>query len=108
MSSLCILTLIIIDKLFTPPMRETVRELLVSECGMNLPCINQGADWNTLLSRIRLAALKISDGQSDKLLEAVQLAQTDWRDLLMAADFGRDVHAHEVWAEQQLNDDIQK
>jgi len=26
----------------------------------------------------------------------------DWRDLFMAADFGRDVIAHEKWAEEIL------
>ena len=33
----------------------------------------------------------------DKLYDAIALAQTDWRDLLVAAGFGDDVQAHKDW-----------
>jgi hypothetical protein len=35
----------------------------------------------------------------DALIQAIELAQTDWRDLLVAAGFAVDVHAHELWLE---------
>jgi hypothetical protein len=40
------------------------------------------------LERFQFAALKLSDGNLDKLNRAVDLANRDWRDLLMAAGFG--------------------
>lgn len=33
----------------------------------------------------------------DKLRGAVKLAREDWRDLLMSAGFGDDIHAHLEW-----------
>jgi len=31
-------------------------------------------------------------------LDAIRLAETDWRDALMAAGFGEDLQAHIAWA----------
>jgi len=47
---------------------------------------------------VRFAALKLSEGNKDKLLRAAQLAQYDWRDLLVAAGFANDAEAHNSWA----------
>jgi hypothetical protein len=47
--------------------------------------------------RIHFAVLKLSDGNFAQLEEAVHLAQRDWSDLLMAAGFGSDIHAHLKW-----------
>lgn len=78
-----------------PAAQEPVAELLVRECGVNLPfCENADA---AALERLRCAALKLSAGRWDKLKSAVALAKTDWRDLLMAAEFGTDVEAHLRW-----------
>jgi hypothetical protein len=49
------------------------------------------------LERCRFAALKLSCGQLEKLRGAIELAAKDWRDLLMAAGFGRDLEAHLRW-----------
>jgi hypothetical protein len=46
---------------------------------------------------VRFAALKLSEGRLDRLEEAIKLAQTDWRDLLVAAGFAHDVEAHLNW-----------
>ena len=84
-----------IDALFPPQEREEASELLDRDCGTNLPfCENSSPES---LERIRFAALKISRGKLERLLDAVLLAQTDWRDLLMAAGFGEDISAHERW-----------
>ena len=64
-------------------------------CGDNLP--GSGLDTPESLDRIRFAALKISGGDLDRLTQAVELAQADWRDLLMAAGFGHDTSAHRAW-----------
>jgi hypothetical protein len=67
--------------------------MLVDECGTNLPLM----DDPELVDRIRVAAIKMSDGDMAKLREAVEVAKVDWRDLLVAAGFGHDAHAHRRW-----------
>jgi hypothetical protein len=51
--------------------------------------------------RLQFAALKLSEGNLDKLDRAVALAKIDWRDLLMAAGFGEDIKAHLAWLPQR-------
>jgi hypothetical protein len=41
--------------------------------------------------------LKLSNGNFEKLRQAVDLAKIDWRDLLVAAGFANDVEAHKKW-----------
>lgn len=87
-----------LDLLFDGEEAVLAADLLVNECGSNLPfCDNLGP---TELEPIRFADMKLSDGHLDRLLEAIELAQQDWRDLLMAAGFGEDVNAHKRWLEQ--------
>lgn len=81
--------------MFPPSEHGQVRALLLEQCGNNLPGL-EGADSATL-DRFRFAALKVSGGNLAKLHRAVQLARTDWRDLLMAAGFGESLTAHESW-----------
>lgn len=68
---------------------------LEEECGNNLPSCGQQDQYG--MERIRFAAIKLSKGNVLKLLKAIDEARMDWRDLLMAADFGYDVNAHENW-----------
>ncbi len=82
-----------IAKLFPADERGNVEAILAEECGDNLPLM----DDPRLLERIRIAALKVSEGDVGKLNEAVRVAQRDWRDLLVAAGFGEDPLAHERW-----------
>ena len=49
------------------------------------------------LKRVRFAALKLSEGNMEKLHRAVKLAKTDWRDFPVAAGFADSVHAHKHW-----------
>ncbi|MDC8002967.1 hypothetical protein POV27_02830 [Aureisphaera galaxeae] len=55
------------------------------------------------LERIWYSVLKISKGSEQELLEAIKLAQTDWRDLFMAAGFGRNIFEHKSWAKEVIN-----
>ncbi len=80
---------------FPVELQEDAEALLVQECGANLP-LQEGASPEDL-ERIRFAALKLSKGTVDGLCEAIQVAQDDWRDLLVAADFAEDVNAHKSW-----------
>jgi hypothetical protein len=73
-----------VRRLFPPEQQAEVAELLRTECGNNLP-FQETADAKTL-ERFQLAALDLSNGTLPGLHEAIDLAKTDWRDLLMATD----------------------
>ncbi len=75
--------------------RPVAAELLVHECGNNLPFLDH-ADA-VALERYRFAALRLSRGQLDRLREAIAVAKTDWRDLLVAAGFAHDTTEHLRW-----------
>jgi uncharacterized protein (DUF433 family) len=49
--------------------------------------------------RVCFGALRISHGDLAKLAEVVR---RDWRDILMEARFGSDVHGHETWVPRRL------
>ena len=76
-------TISAIETLFLEDRREQVAELLLS--------YDRGCE------RTWLAMLKVSNGNMQLLHEAVTLAKTDFRDLLMNAGFGEDLKAHERW-----------
>lgn len=84
-----------IARLFPAADRDLVSALLSEDCGNNLPgCEDADA---AALERIRFAVLKLSGGDFNALQRAVDLAKTDWRDVLVFAGFGDDVKAHEAW-----------
>ena len=88
-------TIQIIDALFGQEQRAHVYELLRTECAENMPFCENHNPPN--MERIRFSVLKLSEGQIDKLSQAIELAQVDWRDLFMAAGFGLDTEAHQRW-----------
>jgi hypothetical protein len=73
-----------IGELFPHEHRERVAKILETECGNNLPFLEKADSHG--LERYQLAALQLSQGTLEGLREAVELAKTDWRDLLVAAD----------------------
>ena len=75
--------------------RQEAAELLITRCGANLPLWRETDPRG--LERIRFAALKLSDGDLGELRRAVEIANVDWRDVLVAAGFGHDPRAHELW-----------
>ncbi len=46
--------------------------------------------------RIFAAILKLSDNM-DTFREAIKVTKADWRDVLMYAGFGNDIHLHKKW-----------
>jgi hypothetical protein len=84
-----------IDALFEQAQRDAVTRLLQDECGNNLPLLEHFDEGQ--LERVRFAALKLSDGNLEKLHDAVRLAKEDWRDLLVSAEFADDINAHRQW-----------
>ena len=75
--------------------------ILEQECGANLPFCEK-PEALQLIERIRFAALRVSVGSIAKLTEAVQLAKSDWRDLLVAAGFGDSMEEHHKWCKETL------
>lgn len=81
--------------LFLPEDRDAAIAMLLSRCGEGLPGMAQGSPDD--IERIRFAALRRSKGHLRELSHAVALAETDWRDLLVAAGFDADPTAHLRW-----------
>jgi hypothetical protein len=84
-----------VNLLFRPEEQNAAATLLITECGNNLPGLEILDEYQ--LERFRFAALKLSNGNLDKLRQAIALAKDDWRDLLVAAGFGNDVTEHNRW-----------
>jgi hypothetical protein len=77
--------------MFPPDERDDARLLLVEECGENIPA------WHSAgIDRLRCATLKLSHGELPKLRSAIDLAKRDFRDVLMAAEFG-DPESYRTW-----------
>jgi hypothetical protein len=64
--------------------------------------MRQGAD------RIVFAMIRLSGGSLDRLeTTAIPLFRRDWRDLLVAAEFAEDVHAHETWHPRRFDSTVE-
>ena len=94
------LTRQLVEAIFDPKDVAEAARWLEGECGNNLPFCREYDEHK--MERIRFAALKLSQGDPGKLLRAIDLAQRDWRDVLVAADFGNHLDAHERWARSVL------
>jgi hypothetical protein len=79
-----------------------VEDLLCRECGDALPMLGAAVTPENL-ERVRFAALRVSGGRFDRLREAISIAQRDWRDLLVEADFANDARAHEAWQPRRFD-----
>lgn len=84
-----------IRSLFPKSVWARVVKMMEDECGNNLPFCEDSDEFS--IERIRFAALKLSEGTIEGLVDAVVLAQTDWRDLLVAAGFADDINIHKDW-----------
>lgn len=68
-----------VEKLFSDKNKEEVISLLTERCGNNLP--NNENEDEYELEDLRFQVLMMSDGNIEKLREAVRMANEDWRDL---------------------------
>ena len=93
-------TLQLVETFFSPKQVAEAVQWLEEECGNNIPSCNKHDEYQ--MERIRFAVIKLSRGNINKLLRAIDEARMDWRDLFMAADFGYAVNAHEKWAKEIL------
>ena len=90
----------LVEVFFSSKDRSEASHWLEEECGNTLPSCGQQNEYG--MERSRFAAIQLSKGDLHKLLDAIDEARMDCRDVLMAADFGFDVNAHEEWAEEVL------
>lgn len=95
MSSLTNLTRTRVDRLCKEGDRAEATRLLMDDC--TAASMHFSSEQVALVERCHFAVLKLSHGSLDKLSDAICLAQTDFRDLLMAAGFGEDISAHLNW-----------
>lgn len=94
MSKLSRDTLRLIEVLY-PDNRRFVREIFESNlCPEKVHCEGWSPEQ---MERIHFAVLKLGQKSLEKLEQAKNVAQRDWRDLLMSAGFGEDVDAHRTW-----------
>ncbi len=82
-----------IERLFRASDQAEALTLLTEDCGPGLPASPSDND----LLRVQAAALKRSGGTLEGLFDAIALAQTDWRDLLVVAGFANDTSEHLDW-----------
>jgi hypothetical protein len=88
----------VIRRLFTLRDHRAVEDLLVQQCGTNLPLTDIWGEEQ--FERLWLAALKLSGGDVAVLRREIALAQRDWRDVLVGAGFGHSLEAHRKWADR--------
>lgn len=81
--------------LFAPEDAAQAERLLVERCGAQLLGSSHASAEE--LERLHFAALRSSRGRLPELLRAIELAQKDWRDLLVVTDFAEDPGAHLRW-----------
>ncbi len=74
-----------------------VLDILLNECGDNLPLVD--TSYTQLAERIRFAVIDLSRGDVAQLRAHIKEAQTDWRDVLVAAGFSHGIHDHRKWRE---------
>lgn len=89
----------LIVRRLAPDVAARVSELLFSRCtAERLGCTG----WTTeQMERIWFAVLRVGGTSCTTVEAAVVQAETDWRDLLVAAGFEDDVEAHLMWWEDE-------
>lgn len=100
------LTQQLIAQLCPAALQAEICALLSTQCAHNLPGIGISSEWNELIDRIQLAVLKGSGWKVNVIRKRIELAQGDWRELLMHAQFAENICAHKAWqlAALQFND----
>lgn len=85
----------IIGMMFDSVHSVNVMTILLGQCTVSIAGCQGWSLEN--FERVWISVLKLSDGDIEKLESAVSLANTDYRDLFMAAGFGYDTEAHKKW-----------
>lgn len=78
-------------------LRTEIARLLAESCSLGLLGGDRPAGWEDFVDRVQLAALRGSTWDLERIGRSVALANLDWRDLLVQADFAVDLRAHREW-----------
>jgi hypothetical protein len=73
-----------VRQLFSDEDQSEAIFLLEKQCGRGLPFHERAVPQD--LERVRLAVLKLSDGNLSELRKQIDVARTDWRDVLCVAE----------------------
>jgi len=73
-----------VRRLFSDKDQSEATLLLEKQCGRGLPFCERAAPAD--LERVRLAVLKLSDGNIAELRKQIDVARRDWRDVLLTAE----------------------
>ncbi len=91
----------LISKMFSKSDGIVISDMLYRAVSANISfCANSSPED---MERIRFAILKMTKHSPLNLAVGIYLAQSDWRDLLMAAGFGDDATQHMIWYDEQMN-----
>lgn len=90
----------LVEKIFSASHVAEALMRIEQDCGNMIPFYENADEFQ--MERVRFAVIKLSQGQINKMINAINEARFDWRDLFMAAGFGHDVIAHEKWANEIL------
>jgi len=91
------LVLNVIQRDFPAADADLIGAILLDGCGDDLPMIHGPPD----IERIRLAVLKLAEGDVQVIPDHLGMARVDWRNVLMVAGFANDAGAHLVWAAEE-------
>ena len=94
-------TLQLVRCIFAPGDHAAIIATLEARCGSGLPLWASPTPEG--LERIRFAVLKLSSGSLPEFERAIATANSDWRDVLVAAGFGSSALAHIHWLNEQIH-----
>lgn len=90
----------LIARLFSKAEGTVISDCLYRSVSANIPFCSDSSPED--MERIRFAILKMTKQSPLNLAVGISLAQSDWRDLLMAAGFGDDEDQHMTWYNEQV------
>ena len=91
------LVLAVIERDFPAADADLIGAILLDGCGDDLPLV-PGPDE---IERIRLAVLKLAEGDVHVLPDHIGMARVAWGDVVAAAGFAHDIGAHLAWAAEE-------
>jgi hypothetical protein len=91
----------LISRLFSGIDGTIISDLLYRAVSANIPFCDDSTPED--MERIRFAILKMTLNSPLNLAVGIHMAQSDWRDLLMAAGFGDDTSQHMVWYAEMID-----
>jgi hypothetical protein len=77
-----------------------VRRMIEERCSAESLGIEAG--WVDLLERIQAGVLRKSQWEIAVIASSLDLALTDWRDLLVLSGFAESVHSHSDWIDKAM------